>query len=203
MLEVAGRAFAAHGYHAASMDEIAARADVSKPMLYAYFESKQGLYLAYIRRMGDDLLERLRRAPREEPDPARRLEAGVHAFFGFVDEQRDGWAVLYHEASAQGGAVAAEVATLRDQLIHRVTELLEQCVADRDAPPADRRALEAFAHAVVGAGESLANWWLAHPDVSQGTVVRWLMGITANALPDGRSAFTRSAGAHRSAAAEA
>ena len=56
MLAVAGEVFAEHGFHAASMDEIAERADISKPMLYAYFDSKEGLYAAYMQRTGDDLL---------------------------------------------------------------------------------------------------------------------------------------------------
>src|SRR5687767_14290304 len=62
MLDVAARVFAERGYHAASMDEIAAEVGVSKPMLYAYFDSKEGLYLACIDRAGQDLLESMRRA---------------------------------------------------------------------------------------------------------------------------------------------
>ena len=49
MLDAAGRAFARDGYHAASMDEIARAAGISKPMLYNYFGSKEGLYVAYVR----------------------------------------------------------------------------------------------------------------------------------------------------------
>jgi AcrR family transcriptional regulator len=52
MLDAAGRVFAQGGYHSASMDEIAELADVSKPLLYAYFDSKEGLYTAYINRTG-------------------------------------------------------------------------------------------------------------------------------------------------------
>ena len=59
ILDVAGAIFARAGYHSASMDEIADAAGVSKPMLYAYFSSKEGLYLAYIKRAGGQLLERL------------------------------------------------------------------------------------------------------------------------------------------------
>ena len=44
MLQAAGQAFAAHGFHGASMDAIAQAAGISKPMLYNYFGSKQGLY---------------------------------------------------------------------------------------------------------------------------------------------------------------
>ena len=56
MLAVAGEVFAERGFHAASMDEIAERADISKPMLYAYFGSKEGLYSAYMERVGGELL---------------------------------------------------------------------------------------------------------------------------------------------------
>ncbi len=51
--------FADDGYERASMDRIAELAGVSKPMLYAYFGSKEGLYLAYIERTGGELVQRL------------------------------------------------------------------------------------------------------------------------------------------------
>lgn len=182
MLDVAGRAFARRGYHNVSMEEVAELAGVSKPMLYAYFESKEGLYLAYLHRSGEDLLARLRDVPRDEPDPERRLSAGIDAFWGFVDEQRDGWRVLYQEAAAQGGAVAAEVALLRVRLIEGVADLLRACADDRGASYGRELAVDALAHAVVGAGESLANWWVTHPDVPRATVVGWLMRAISNAV---------------------
>ena len=61
MLEVAGRVFAAHGFHDASMDEIAQDAGISKPMIYNYFGSKEGLYFAYIELAGQRLLSRMLR----------------------------------------------------------------------------------------------------------------------------------------------
>ena len=59
ILRVAGQVFAEGGYERASMDRIAALAGVSKPMIYAYFSSKEGLYLAYIERTGGELVHRL------------------------------------------------------------------------------------------------------------------------------------------------
>jgi hypothetical protein len=70
--------------------------------------------------------------------------------------------VLYKEASAQGGPLAAQVAGLR----RRITSLLGALF---DSEP--------FAHAFVGAGESLANWWLQHPDVPKADVAQLLMRI--------------------------
>ena len=60
MLDAAGRAFARDGYHDSSMDEIARVAGISKPMLYNYFGSKEGLYVAYVRRSGRTLLQQMR-----------------------------------------------------------------------------------------------------------------------------------------------
>lgn len=155
MLEVADQVFAAHGYHAASMDEIADGVGVSKPMLYAYFGSKEGLYVAVLRTAGDELVLRLLAAA-VEPTPRERLAAGALAFFEFVDEHRGGWAVLSTEMTAATGPFAGEVAQIRGRIVRTIAALLQQSDAGPDAEP--------FAHAVVGAGESLSLWWLTHPD---------------------------------------
>jgi AcrR family transcriptional regulator len=166
MLEVAGQTFATHGFHAASMDAIAEAAGISKPMLYNYFGSKQGLYLAYVERSGHALLQSMRGAAAPDSPADERLHAGILAFLTYVDEHRAGWAVLHSEASAQGGPLAAEVAALRS----RIAQMLARLFAS-----------DAFAHAFVGAGESLANWWLAHPEESKEQIAQRLMQIAAGA----------------------
>jgi AcrR family transcriptional regulator len=173
ILEVAGRVFAARGYHAASMDEIAAAADVTKPLVYSYFGSKEGLYVAYIERSGRDLLGRLRRAADPSAPPRERLEAGIVEFLGFVEERRDGWRVLYSQAAARGGPLAEEVASLRAAIAAMIGRLLSEAVPARDG----------VAHAVVGAGESLANWWLANPEVPREQVARLLVDLGTRGLP--------------------
>jgi AcrR family transcriptional regulator len=153
MLEAAGAAFASHGFHGASMDAIAADAGISKPMLYNYFGSKEGLYAEYLSRSGRALVAGMREAAAPDESAEQRLKAGISTFFDYVEEHRTGWRVLYNEAAAQGGPLAAEVAALRS----RVVDMVVRAVPGEPSP-------EAFAHALVGAGESLANWWLAHPD---------------------------------------
>jgi AcrR family transcriptional regulator len=165
ILEVAGQVFAARGYHAASMDEIAARADVTKPLIYAYFGSKEGLYVAYIDRAGRDLLERMRTATDPAAQPSERLRAGILEFFRFVGERRDGWQVLYSQAAARGGPLAEEVATLRTAIARMIGRLLLETIPDERNSDATTAALDAVAHAVVGAGESLANRSLANPEL--------------------------------------
>jgi AcrR family transcriptional regulator len=166
MLDAAGQVFA-RGYHSASMDEIAELADVSKPLLYAYFDSKEGLYIAYINRTGRELLGRLNGASRRERHTLACLRALITAFLTFVEDHRDAWIVLFGAMTASR-PVAAEVAELRHQTVEVVRHLLEGNESSRSA--SGGLASAATAHAIVGAGESLANWWLEHPEVPRDEV---------------------------------
>jgi AcrR family transcriptional regulator len=165
ILDVAGRVFAARGYHGASMDEIAAQGDVTKPLIYAYFGSKERLYVAYIERAGQELLARLRAATVPTATASERLHAGVLEFLHFVEERRDGWQVLYSEAAARGGPLAQEVASVRGDVAQVVRRLLMQIISRGEVSAETAAELDGLSHAFVGAGESLANWWLAHPEL--------------------------------------
>jgi AcrR family transcriptional regulator len=165
ILDVAGRVFAARGYHAASMDEIAAHADVTKPLIYAYFGSKERLYVAYIERAGQEMLARMRAATVPTASATERLHAGVLEFLHFVDERRDGWQGLYSEAAARGGPLTKEVASVRAEVAKMIKRLLMHSTSRGEASAETAAALDGVAHAFVGAGESLANWWLTHPEL--------------------------------------
>jgi hypothetical protein len=86
----------------------------------------------------------------------------------YVDAHRSGWAVLFKEASSQGGPIAEQVADLRQRIARMLEDLFRS---------------EGFAHAFVGASESLANWWLEHPDTPQAEIARLLTSIAQIALP--------------------
>ena len=179
MLDVAGRAFSERGFHAVSMDEIAGQAGISKPMLYHYFGSKEGLYVAFVRQQGSALLEAMRSATEPGAPPAEALWAGTLAFLGYVDGHRPGWALLYREAANQGGPVAAEIAQLRARMAAIVHRLFLTVAGD----DADATTL-ALAHAFVGAGESVANWWLAHPEEPREQVAELLARLARGAFPE-------------------
>jgi len=179
ILDVAGQVFARDGYHAASMDEIASGAEVSKPMVYAYFGSKEQLYLAYIDRTGGELLERLMAAASDDNAPMGALRARVTEFFKFVDEHRDGWRVLFAEA-ASSRPVADQVAELRGRIAALIRRMLEDPRAS--GLTLTQHAADGIAHAIVGAGESLANWWLEHPDVPRDQAAAWYIGVVQAAV---------------------
>ena len=160
MLEVAARVFSAQGYHVASMDEIAAGAGISKPMLYAYFGSKKGLYLATIDQAGRHLVETVETIRRTGP-AGGKMAAGIAMMMRFIDRYRAGWTVLF-QASETDAEVAGRVAGYRRALVDAaaagLTDLAE--VRGTKLNPTDA---EPWAHALLGAGEALARWWLAHP----------------------------------------
>jgi AcrR family transcriptional regulator len=153
MLRVATRVFSERGFHATSMDEIAEGAGISKPMVYAYFGSKEGLYVACIRAAGELLREEIARGAEADVAPDEQMWQGSLAFFTFVARQPEGWRVLYREASVQGGPSAAEVAELRREIVSLTARSLARS-SGASVPD-----MEALASGVVGAGESIANWW--------------------------------------------
>ncbi len=179
ILDVAGAIFARAGYHSASMDEIADAAGVSKPMLYAYFSSKEGLYLAYIRRAGGQLLQRLVSARAPHDSASALLRARITEFLSFVEEHGDGWKVLFGEVGSTR-PFAENVAAVREQIADAIRHMIEAGAGSWPGypPPAS----DAIAHALVGAGESLANWWLDHPDVPRDEVTGWYYAVVQAVL---------------------
>ncbi len=171
ILDVAGQVFARAGYESAPMDEIADRAGVSKPMLYTYFGSKEGLYLAYIERAGGELLERLVGAAPADDNSTAGLRARISEFLAFVEEHGDGWKVLFREL-ASTRPFAERVAGLRSRIVEAVRRMVDAAGLAYPPPASD-----AIAYAIVGAGESLANWWLDHPEIPRDEVAAWYLGV--------------------------
>ena len=101
MLDAAVAVFSRRGFHAASMDEIAERAEVSKLMVYAYLGAKEDLFIACLHRVATRLMEAIAAVVRPDLAPDQQLWNGLRAFFGFVGKHRDGWSVLYRQARGQ------------------------------------------------------------------------------------------------------
>jgi AcrR family transcriptional regulator len=92
-------------------------------MLYAYFCSKEGLYVAYVDRTGRELLDRLAGATTPDDQPSVRLRAGILEFLAFIEEHRDGWQVLFGELTSMG-PVVEEVAVLRRRIAEWIMAVL-------------------------------------------------------------------------------
>ncbi|MFE1751076.1 TetR/AcrR family transcriptional regulator [Streptomyces anandii] len=178
MLDAAVRIFGRRGYMAASMDEIAELAGVSKPLVYLYLNSKEDLFSACIRREATALTEAVRAGVRPELPADRQLWEGLRAFFTHTAQHPDGWSVLHTQARTHGEPFAAEVGELRREFVAFVTQLI--AVTAREAhrdPDLPEREVSGLAEALVGAAESLAAWANATPGVTARQTAATLMNF--------------------------
>ncbi|WP_329336111.1 TetR/AcrR family transcriptional regulator [Streptomyces sp. NBC_00663] len=178
MLDAAVRTFGQRGYMAASMDEIAELAGVSKPLVYLYLNSKEDLFTACIRREADALTAAIRVGVRTDLPADRQLWDGLLAFFTHTGGNPDGWSVLHLQARIHGEAFVAEVTAMREEIVAFVTQLI--VVAAREAhrdPDLPEREVAGLAEALVGAAESLAAWANATPGVTARQAAATLMNF--------------------------
>ncbi|XVS64369.1 TetR/AcrR family transcriptional regulator [Actinosynnema sp. CA-299493] len=177
IMDAAVDVFSRLGFHAASMDEISEVAGISKPMLYAYLGSKEELFATCIRREATRMMEAIATGVEAGEPPDVQLWSGLRAFFGFVGENRASWQVLHRQASSQGGPFAEELADMRGRAISLVAALLVHSSDFTTVPRAGDKEAESLAAALVGAGESLADWWLDNPQEPAGVVAARLMNL--------------------------
>jgi AcrR family transcriptional regulator len=164
-LAVARALFAEKGFSAVTMDEVAAKVGVTKPLLYNYFGNKELLYIACMEDAGDVLTATIGAAVSATSRPDEALRSGVLAFFAFLDSDRAAWSVLFDETLPRGGEVAGRVGDYRGQILDLVsTSLLAQIPARHQE--AARVEVEALSEALLGAAEALARWWLRTEAVS-------------------------------------
>jgi AcrR family transcriptional regulator len=95
LLVAALEVFTVAGYHSAAMDEIADRANVSKPVLYQHFPSKLELYLAVLDMHIDSLVFAIQKAIASNRENSSRVAATVEAYFGFIDSEGEAFRLLF------------------------------------------------------------------------------------------------------------
>ncbi|WP_189821383.1 TetR/AcrR family transcriptional regulator [Streptomyces finlayi] len=178
MMDAAVQTFARLGYRAASMDQIAELAGVSKPLVYLYLNSKDELFTACIRREASALVAAVQAGIEPGLPADRQLWDGLTAFFRHTAENPDGWSVLHSQARTHGEPFAAEVAAMRAEITAFVNHLIGDAAREARCDPhlADRE-VAGLAQALVGAAESLAAWANDTPGVSAKEAAATLMNF--------------------------
>ncbi len=100
-MDFAARQFAAKGYHPTSVADIVEGCGVGKGVFYWYFESKEALMHQILRDANFSLRRRQQQSLRNEPDPIRRLQRGMHATMHWYAENRHMINVFQFAASEQ------------------------------------------------------------------------------------------------------
>ena len=151
MLDAAVQMFSTNGYHETSMDAIAAQAQISKPMLYLYYGSKEDLFGACLSRELGRFIEALRIDTDPDVIPRELLRRTIVSVLTYIDANRASWIVLYTQATSSQ-AFAHTVREGRERIIDMVARLLETGTRNPE-PDTDFHMMSV---ALVGAGEAVA-----------------------------------------------
>jgi AcrR family transcriptional regulator len=195
MISVAMNLFVSSGYQGTSIEDIATAAGVTRPILYNLFGSKDKIYLACLKRARECLNNCLIESFGPGSCFRDRLRAGIDGYFQFVERDRAAWRLLFGGGAAVAGTAAEEAKNLRFDTVQKIADLLRPFM-----PDIERAALEINAHALSGAAEQVAKWWLENDNVSRETVVDLVMSLLWEGFAqfvrpaDGQKLDTRTAG---------
>lgn len=156
LLSAAQDVFAANGYHAAAMDEIAVRAGVSKPVLYQHFPGKLELYMALLETHVDELIMRVTDAMESTTDNKLRVQNAVSAYFDFVDGESQAYRLVFESDLRGEPAVQAAIDRGTDACVEAITATI---TADAGLDT-DRASL--LAVGLVGISQVAARSWLGN-----------------------------------------
>ena len=173
--EAAADLFARRGYAGTRLDDVAAAAHVTKPMLYRHFDSKKALYLALLERHRRQLGAHLEVLPPASP-LARRLKAIYRAWFTSFQVDHRTWQMLFLDDSGD-----AEIQAYRRDVHSSARAVIAAFLAAESDLPARR--VEPTAEVVRSGMAGLALWWLEHPEVPLEVLVETMLGATRGLLP--------------------
>jgi AcrR family transcriptional regulator len=156
LLAVALELFGAHGYHGTSMEDIADRAGVTKPVLYQHFPSKSELYRELIESVGHELLQTVTVHATAESAPFHRVLEGFRAYFRFVSERTAAFRLLFGGGARQADEFA--------EVVRRVEHSIAETIAGLIDVDIDRDHRDLLAYAIVGLAEVTSRQWVVRRD---------------------------------------
>src|ERR1700716_1793906 len=115
LLDLAEELLIEHGYAGFSIDDLCRAAGVSRPIVYEHFGSKDGIYLACVRRIRAEFEDAVLNAPAGSHDLATTLERGADAFFSILERDPRRWSLVYGGANGLVGPLAGPLPSLRSE----------------------------------------------------------------------------------------
>jgi AcrR family transcriptional regulator len=176
LLDVGRALFAERGYDATAIEEVALRAGVSKPVVYAHFGGKEGLYAAVVDRETEQLLDMIT-AALSAGNQRELLEQAARAFLEYVEQFADGFRILARGSGV--GSSAGTLTTLLDDLAARVAELLAHRFRVRGY---DARLAPLYAQMLVGMVAFTGQWWLDVGHPPREDIVEHVVNLAWNGL---------------------
>jgi AcrR family transcriptional regulator len=165
IVEAAGRRFGEHGYDGTRLDDVAAAAGVTKPILYRHFDDKTSLYLALLARHREDLGSFAGAIP-AAGTLEQRLRAVIEVWLAYVETHAYAWKMLFRDTG--GGP---RVQAFRLDVHERARATLVGMIRSLGAEPIPTRELEPLAELLSMGMASLVLWWIDDPSASREAIL--------------------------------
>jgi AcrR family transcriptional regulator len=150
--------FNTHLYEEVSVDDIAAAAGVSRPLVYHYYGGKAGVFISALRQAGEEVVAAIGKAGADSPDDW--LAAGLSAFFDHIQQNPIGLTALLRHGSLAGGEDRQVLDEIRDQVLALILAGLR--------PPADSPVLQSVLRGWIAMVETMGREWLRRGEPSRG-----------------------------------
>lgn len=153
LIEVGRSVFAKRGYEATSVEVLAERAGVSKPIIYEHFGGKEGLYAVIVDREIEHVVSLIASAI-SEGEPREKVEAAALAFLTYVQSNPEGFAVLAHDSPA--ATSGSNMSSMLNDVAERVGKVFARSFKEAGFNP---KFAPIYAHALVGMITFVGQWW--------------------------------------------
>ncbi|MEJ5997203.1 TetR/AcrR family transcriptional regulator [Corynebacterium sp. H130] len=175
LVEIGRSVFAEKGFGASSVEEIAARAGVSKPVVYEHFGGKEGLYAVVIDR-DMQALEQTITSSLASGSYRVRIEQAVLALLSFIEEHPDGFQILVRDMTP---GKTRTYSTLLNDTVAQVSHILGKAFEKSGYEP---EFAVLYGQALVGMISGTAQWWLDVREPSKEVVASHIVNLCWNGL---------------------
>lgn len=185
-LVVVGRSlFALKGFDATSVEEIAAKAKVSKPVVYEHFGGKEGLYAVIVDREVQSLVSSLHHSLESSQRPRVLLENATLALLDYVESNTDGFRVLVRDAPTDRtqGSFSSVLGDVASKVEHLLAEQFDRTNINPNLAPL-------YAQMLVGLIAQVGQWWLDERRMKKDEVAAHVVNLVWNGVRNMRPAPT-------------
>lgn len=178
LIRIGRKLFADRGFEGTTVEEIAAKAGVSKPVVYEHFGGKEGLYAVVVDREIRTLLDGITAAlTTEHTGPRGLVELAALALLDYIDSSTDGFRILVRDSPT--GQSTGSFASLISDIASQVEHLL---AAEFKRRRLDPRAAPMYAQMLVGMVALTGQWWLDSRRYDKADVAAHLVNLAWNGL---------------------
>jgi AcrR family transcriptional regulator len=176
LLDVGRSVFAEKGFEAASVEEIASRAKITKPVVYEHFSGKEGLYAVIVDREVQALLERITVAL-VGTHPRALLEQAAYGFLSYIEDEPEGFRILVRDSpvASSTGTLASVIGDIATQVEYILRDQFKERGFDTKLSPL-------YSQALVGMVALVGQWWLDEGKPKKEVVAAHLVNLAWNGL---------------------